>query len=102
MVMFSQTRGKIEERGHSRFSRDGTINGFRPGPGKEDLAWATAMGERAKVLMYLFRPGRWARACGLNEKDDKLELIFAKVNFGVEGTIVTQWDGAKSVISDKR
>lgn len=101
-VLFSQTRAEIEDRGQQVFLRNGTIDGYRPGPGKSDLAWARALGERAKCLLYLFRPGRWGRNCGLQVKDDTMELIFVKVNFGLEGTVKAKWVGASASIEDMR
>ncbi len=102
-VLFSQTRAEIEDRGQQVFLRNGTVDGYRPGPGKSDLAWARALGERAKCLLYIFRPGRWARNHGdASIKDDVIELIFVKVNFGQEGTIKAKWVGASASIEDMR
>jgi replicative DNA helicase len=101
VAVFSQTVAEIEGRGQARFARDGTIEGFRPGPGKSDLAWARAIGERSKALWYLFRPGRWARAMRIKDaKDDRMEIIVAKANFGTEGTVTVGWNGGESRLYD--
>lgn len=102
VVLFSQTRPEVEERGQQRFMRDGSVEGYRPGPGKSDLAWAKSLGEKCKCLIYLFRPGRWAKACGLDNKDETMELIFVKVNFGTEGTIRVGWHGPSASIRDAK
>ena len=102
VVLFSQVRSEVEERGKMVYDRTGTIDGYRPGPGAGDVGWSRAMTQRAKVVIYLFRPGRWARGHGLQKKDDTMQLIFAKVNFGVEGTLEVGWDGAHSSIFDRR
>lgn len=101
VVLFSQTRPEVEERGQQRFMRDGSIEGYRPGPGKSDLAWAKSLGEKCKCLAYIFRPGRWGKNHGLSVKDDVMELIFVKVNFGTEGTIRVGWHGPSASIRDK-
>jgi len=110
VVMFSQTKPDIQKRGRSEYAssanRDqgkGRIDGFRPGPGNTDLTWSTALGERCKCLVYLFRPGRWGRKMGdAAMKDDTMEIIIDKCNFGEEGTIVVKWDGARSLISERK
>jgi replicative DNA helicase len=107
-VLFSQTKAAIAERGRREWGMakradgggSGSVDGFRPGPGNIDLAWSTALGERAKCLVYLFRPGRWARKCGDRAaKDDTMEIIVDKANFAEEGTIVVKWDGARGTIA---
>jgi hypothetical protein len=101
MAVFSQTVAKIEDRGHARFARDGTIEGFRPGPGKSDLAWASAIGERAKALWFLFRPGRWAKAMRIKDaKDDRMEINIPKANFAREGTVTVGWNGGEAKLYD--
>lgn len=101
VVVFSQTVASIEERGARRFERDGTIEGYRPGPGKSYISWARALAERAKAVWYLFRPGRWARKHGIKDaKDDVLEIIVDKASFALEGTVRCAWNGAEARISD--
>lgn len=102
VVLFSQVRRDVQERGKSVYDRTGKVDGYRPGPGISDIAWAEALGQSAKCVVYLFRPGRWLRAHGQAVKDDTMELVFAKANFGVEGTLTVRWDGATSTISDCR
>lgn len=100
-VIFSQTIAAIEERGARRFERDGTIEGYRPGPGKSYIAWARALGERAKAVWYLFRPGRWAKKHGIaGATDNIMEIIVDKSNFSMEGTVRVSWDGARAALSD--
>lgn len=95
VVIFSQTIPQIEERGSRRFERDGSIEGYRPGPGKMYIAWARALGERAKAVWYLFRPGRWGRKHGLQMKDNTLDIIVDKANFAKEGTTTVGWAGGR-------
>lgn len=100
VILFSQIKREVEERGKSIYDKTGKIDGYRPGPGTGDIGWSAAMGQRAKVVIYLFRPGRWARAHGMDAKDNKMELIFAKVSFGVEGCLTVDWNGPTASISD--
>ncbi len=100
VVLFSQVNRKVQERGTSVFARTGTIDGFRPGPGKDDIAWATAAAERAKAFMFLFRPGRWGMKMGLPVRDDTMEIIVAKANWGLEGPVTVGWDGGQARLYD--
>lgn len=107
VVVLSQVKSDVGERGQSWYARyqgegwQKAVLGTRPGPSKADLAWCGALGERAKDLSYIWRPGRWARAFGYKEvKDDRLHIIKAKVSFGREGTIVLGFNGELSKLYD--
>lgn len=93
VVLFSQVKREVEDRGQAQFARTNNINGYRPGPGKSDLQWSSAMGDRAKALWYIFRPGRWARKHGQSPADNTMEIIVDKANFGKEGLVVVGFDG---------
>ena len=101
VVLFSQVRRDVAERGKSVFDRTGKVDGYRPGPGVSDIGWAESLGQSAKCVIYLFRPGRWGRSHGLAVKDDTMELVFAKVSFGVEGVLSVHWDGPSASIRDR-
>lgn len=100
-LIYSQVKTAVEERGLRQYERakgkdpDGPVfvEGFRPfGPG--DLAWASALGQRAKGLGYLFRPNRYRRRFGEQVKDNVMETVWPKKNFGKEGRIMVGFDGA--------
>lgn len=102
-IIYSQLKSGVEERGLRMYERGknrdsespACIDGFRPfGPG--DLAWASALGQRAKGLGYLFRPNRYRRRFGENVKDNVMELIWPKKNFGKEGSITVGFSGAQA------
>lgn len=106
VVVYSQLAGRVEERGlrmyESSRRRDETavnIEGFRPF-GVSDLSWSTALGQRAKGLGFLFRPGRYQRRYGLDVKDNRLELIWPKRNFGSEGRVLVGFDGTTASLYD--
>lgn len=102
-LIYSQIKPSVEERGYRMYERakgrdpDGPvfIEGYRPF-GASDLAWSTALGQRAKGLGYLFRPNRYRRRHGETVKDNVMELIWPKKNFGKEGRVMVGFDGAKA------
>jgi hypothetical protein len=98
-VIFSQTKTELEERGKRRYERDKVIDGYRP-MGKSDVKWSSALAERCKMVVFLFRPGRWARKHGEAVKDDKMEVIFDKANFGGEGSVTVGWIGPETRLVD--
>ncbi len=108
IIIYSQLNSKVETRGvdraesSRRYGDKGAgvdINGFRPF-GVSDLAWSTALGQRAKGLGFLFRPNRYRRRYGENAKDDRMELIFPKSNFSSEGSVVVGFDGRTARLFD--
>lgn len=106
VIVYSQLSREVELRGvrmAEASRRRGTeavdIEGFRPF-GVSDLAWSTALGQRAKGLGFLFRPGRYRRRFGENAKDDRIELIWPKKNFGAEGSVVVGFDGRTARLFD--
>lgn len=102
-LIYSQLKPSVEERGLRMYERaknrdpDGPVfvEGFRPF-GASDLAWSTALGQRAKGLGYLFRPNRYRRRLGESVADNVMELIWPKKNFGSEGRIMVGFDGPKA------
>lgn len=108
VVVFSQIIREVEQRGYRIYERakfrdpDGCdISGFCP-TGLSDVAWAKSLGERAKELAYIWRPGRIAQKLGGNLKDNRMRIIFGKVNFGDEKDIVFEFDGPTGTIRDLR
>jgi replicative DNA helicase len=100
VLVYSQVVAEVENRGARVYERsvqrdpeNADLTGYRPGPGAGDLAWSKALGQRAKCVIYLHRPGRWARKHGVNAKDDRMEFIVAKSNFSNEGTVTLGFDG---------
>jgi replicative DNA helicase len=99
-IIFSQTKAEVESRGKTLWDREQKIDGYRP-MGRGDIKWAAALGERCKAVIYLFRPGRWLRKHGGQGKDDTMEIIFDKSNFGGEGTVTLTWIGAETRLVDR-
>jgi replicative DNA helicase len=111
VVLLSQVKKEVADRGREyykgwRFRNPaGTIDrsaveGFRPGPG--DAQWSTALWQRARQGLFLFRPGLWQRALGNSDaKDDVTEVDIAKGNFGPVGQkIRLRWDGPTATLSE--
>lgn len=108
VVVFSQVTREVEQRGYRAFERARfrnpdafDVSGFCP-TGHSDVAWAKALGERAKELRYIWRPGRVAQRLGAKVQDNILRLIAGKVNFGEEKDLVFNFDGATATISEVR
>lgn len=106
VVVFSQIVREVEERGYRIYEaskrRDPDkidVSGFCPG-GLSDISWAKTLGERAKELGYLWREGRIARKLGANVKDNRMRIIWGKVNFGEEKDMVFEFDGPTASIRD--
>lgn len=77
------------------------VEGFRPGAG--DLQWSTALWQRAKQGLFLFRPGSWMRSLGADCRDDIMEVSIGKGNFGPTNEILRLgWDGPQARIFDPR
>lgn len=100
-VAYSQVKPEISARGHGVFwankKRDPDswdVTGFMPGPGTQDLAWASAFGQRAKAVGYIFRPGYYERMLGKpGAEDNRMWIRWAKVNFGNSGLLELKFDG---------
>lgn len=107
-VAFSQVKPEISARGHGVFwaakKRDEDswdVSGFMPGPGTQDLAWASAFGQRARCVGYIFRPGHYERMLGKpGAVDDRLWIRWSKVSFGNSGLLELKFDGTTSTIRD--
>lgn len=97
VIIYSQVRAEVEQRGlrqlESSRRRGGgvDVSGFRPAS-VSDLAWSNALGQRAKGLGFLFRPGRYRRRFGEADPDNRLELNWPKRNFAKEGVVVVGFD----------
>jgi replicative DNA helicase len=108
IVVYSQLNSKVETRGmeraessrrYSKEEKGVDIAGFRPF-GVSDLAWSSALGQRAKGLGFLFRPNRYRRRFGEQVQDDRMELIWPKANFSSEGAVVVGFDGKTARLFD--
>jgi len=108
VVVFSQVKGEVEDRGRKRFDnarfRDPTacdVSGYCPS-GLTDVAWAKAMADQAKCLLYIWRPGRIAKKLtgSTKIKDNRMKLIAGKANFAEETDLEFEFDGATATIRD--
>lgn len=111
-VLMSQVRREVLDRGRRwyenwRWKNQGgeltpeAVEGFRPLTG--DLQWSSAIGQRAKQILSLFRPGNWMRSLGADCKDDTIEVSIVKGNFGPSNELIRLgWDGPQARIFDPR
>lgn len=106
VVVFSQIVREVEERGYRMYERAKwkdpdkiDVSGFCPG-GLSDISWAKSLGERAKELGYIWRENRIARKLGANVKDNRMRIVWGKVNFGEEKDMLFEFDGPTATIKD--
>ena len=93
VLLGSQVRSQVVERGRLRWDRHNQVDGFRPGRG--DCMWSRRPEQFCRATWVWFRPDRWRREMGvLNVKDDRGELWVVKANYGPEGVETLGWDGA--------
>lgn len=114
-VAFNQVKREVQERGHRKLEnfrfRNGrdpepteleAVEGYRP-LGTNDAQWSTAIGQRCKQWVDIFRPGNWMRTHGINAKDDRIDLTIQKGNYGPgKGLVSCHWDGATARISSRK
>lgn len=113
-VIFSQVGRHVAERGMRTFDQArwvaekngrpmnaNSLSGFRPH--YSDLQWSSALGQRAKSVVTLFREGRWATDMGLQGiPDDSMEWYLSKGNFGPsQQRLRFGWDGEKARIYER-
>lgn len=112
VVLLSQVRTKVKERGRDtydrwRYKNQGSITpeaveGYRPLAG--DGQWApNALGQKARAVLSWFRPGLWMKMHGADVPDNKGELLILKSNYGPSmDTLTLAWDGPTTRVTDPR
>jgi hypothetical protein len=55
------------------------VEGYRPLTG--DMQWSSALGQRCKQSIMVFRPGNWLRTHGIDAKDDFIDVVADKGNY---------------------
>ncbi len=114
IVLFSQLKTEVRERGNKWYenyryksqSEAGetsweAVEGFRPRSG--DLQWSSALYQRAKQIIYLFRPAAWLNSFGVQAKDDFVQVQIDKGNYGPNKKILQfEWNGSTASISEKK
>lgn len=99
-IFGSQCKPQVLERGRAQWDRTQDVEGFRPNLG--DAMWARRLEMYSKAVWTILRPGRWRQKLGdTGARDDTLELLCAKANFGPEGLVVLGWDGKTGRIYDR-
>lgn len=106
VVVFSQIVREVEERGYRIYERGKwrdpekiDVSGFCPG-GLSDISWAKSLGERSKELGYIWRENQIAKKLGANVKDNRMRIVWGKVNFGEEKDLLFEFDGPTATIRD--
>lgn len=110
VVLFSQLKAEVEQRGYRIYEqwkvwgsrnnpKEPDLSGFCPN-GLADVAWAKALADQCKCLLYLWRPGRRAQKLGYKVKDDRMKVICGKVSFGNEDDLEFGFDGPTATLKD--
>lgn len=110
VVIFSQLKAEVEQRGqkffeawkvyNSKNNPNPDVSGFCPN-GLTDVAWAKALADQCKCLLYLWRPGRRAQKLGFKQvPDDVMLVICGKVSFGNEDDMKFKFNGPTATIKD--
>jgi replicative DNA helicase len=117
VVAFSQVKKEVLERGRKFFdswmwqqkksgedvkAHPQAVEGYRPLDG--DAQWASAINQRAKDVISIFRPGNWLRKHGFTDaKDDTMEFMRVKGNYAPgQRPVRMQWDGGTTTISERK
>jgi replicative DNA helicase len=113
VVLFSQLKTEVKDRGNKWYenwrwkNQDKEVDsqsieaveGYRPR--SNDLQWSSALAQRAKQIMYIFRPKSWLRKLGVSVADDEVQVMVEKGNYGPNCEILRfKWDGATCKISE--
>lgn len=110
VVIFSQLKAEVEQRGqkffeawkvyNSKNNPNPDVSGFCPN-GLTDVAWAKALADQCKCLLYLWRPGRRAQKLGFKQVPDNVMMVICgKVSFGNEDDMKFKFDGPTARIAD--
>jgi len=76
------------------------VEGFRPRSG--DLQWSSALYQRAKQIIYLFRPAAWLQSFGVAAVDNFVQVQIDKGNYGPNKKILQfEWNGSTASIKEK-
>lgn len=111
VIIFSQLKAEVESRGQKIYEswkmfgarndpNKPDISGYCPN-GLTDVAWAKALADQCKCLLYLWRPGRRAQKLGFKKvRDDRILVISGKVSFGNEDDMEFGFDGPTATLKD--
>lgn len=113
VVLFSQLKTDVKDRGKKWYDnwrwnnkRDpgeadqDAVEGYRPISG--DLQWSSALTQRAKQIIFIFRPGAWLCAHGVDAKDNHVDCVIAKGNYGPSNDFIRfGWDGPQTRIYER-
>lgn len=113
IVMFSQLKTEVKDRGNKWYEQwrwhnkddpdkeidDSAVEGYRPR--SNDLQWSSALTQRAKQIIYLFRPKAWINKLGNKVPDNEVQVQIDKGNYGPNtGILRFKWEGATCKISE--
>lgn len=108
IIIFSQLKGDIDVRGRKQWdnakyrdpkARD--VSAYCPS-GLTDVAWAKALADQSKYLLYIWRPYRMLKKLTGDKsiRDNRLRIIAGKANFAGEDDLEFEFDGPTATIRD--
>lgn len=115
IVLFSQVKKEVSDRGKLWFkdwcwknngqepkaSDLDCVEGYRPL--SNDMQWSTALQQRSKQIVFIFRPGSWMRSHGIVCNDDEMQMVIAKGNYGSANELLRfHWYGPTTTISERK
>jgi replicative DNA helicase len=113
VVLYSQIKSEVLSRGKRQYDNWMFTNKKEPGPSdyaavegyrplNGDMQWSTALGQRCKQSIMLFRPGNWLKTHGVSAKDDVMHVMADKGNYSPSKQIkVLGFHGPTARIYDK-
>jgi replicative DNA helicase len=113
VVLYSQVKTEVLARGKRQYdnwcyqnkrepnpSDFAAVEGYRPLNG--DMQWSTALGQRCKQSIMIFRPGNWLKTHGIAAKDDVMHAMADKGNYSPAKQIkVLGFDGPRARIYER-
>lgn len=112
VVLLSQVRREVLDRGRRWYENwryrnprgepsTDAVEGFRPLEG--DMQWSSAIQQRARQVLSVFRPGGWMKSVGfLDWKDEIMEIQLCKGSYGPgRGRVGLRWDGPTCTLRDR-
>lgn len=113
VVLYSQVRKEVMGRGKSVYDRWvwdnkreptekdlAAVEGYRPLTG--DMQWSSALGQRCKQSVMIFRPFNWLKTHGVVCRDNVMHVMADKGNFSPAKDIkVLGFDGPTARIFDR-
>lgn len=114
VVLYSQIKNEVLSRGKRQYDNWCYVNKKEPGssdiaavegyrPLNGDMQWSTALGQRCKQSIMIFRPYNWLRTHGVSCQDNVMDVMADKGNYSPAKQIKRLgFDGPTARIYDRK